>query len=212
MGLSLTDCNLIEGEAVPLVAEKGAVVTLGVTKIVRGDRSIRKPHDYFVNQCGFKRVLSMDAVDWEGCDRILDLNEPLPKCLESFADLIIDPGTLEHIFRSGQALENLVRMLKPGGVIYHHSPLNWIDHGFFNPCPALFFDTYKANSFEPIKVWTRSTGGPPQVWRYDPLKTRPHEKPGRWLIHCVAAKPTTHAGGFTVPTQGRYQHQWKGHR
>jgi len=115
-------------------------------------------HSAFVlESLGFDEVRTMDTSDFEGAEILLDLNQAeTPKELVGLADLILEAGTLEHVFHSPHAMRHLTRMVKPGGRIIHTSPAsNFIDHGFYSFSPTFFFDYYAANNFriERLEVW-----------------------------------------------------------
>lgn len=99
---------------------------------------------------GFDECSSMDVSDYEGADYIYDLNSnDLPENLAEAFDVIIDGGTIEHVFHIPNALNNIFKMLKKGGRIIHYSPsLGYIDHGFYMFSPTIFGDFYYENKFE----------------------------------------------------------------
>ena len=86
----------------------------------------------------------VDFTSETGHERIADLNYPhdLGK-----HDLVIDPGTLEHCFNIGQAFLNAANAVKVGGVICHLSPLDMMNHGFYNLNPTLFHDFFLQNGW-----------------------------------------------------------------
>lgn len=86
----------------------------------------------------------VDYVRERGCEMVADLN--YPQDLGQF-DFVIDPGTLEHCFSIGQAMMNAANAVKPGGRIFHISPMTMINHGFYNLCPTLFYDFYEQNGW-----------------------------------------------------------------
>jgi SAM-dependent methyltransferase len=101
-------------------------------------------------QLGFTALSVMDVSAFEGADLLFDLNSPEtpPHLLEQF-DVIIDHGTLEHVFHVPNALRNLFRMLRTGGRMIHSAPSgNFFDHGFYMFQPTLFLDFYSANHWE----------------------------------------------------------------
>jgi len=216
MSLNVADCRLIEGEALPLLGERETVLVLGVAK-VRFERQTPPidPWTYF-GGLGFERVITIDASAWEGCDQICDLNRVLPANLIECADLVVDPGTLEHVFNIRQALDNVARMLKVGGVAFHHNPLNWGNHGFYNLSPAFFHDAYEASGFDSVTCGSRTTGDDTaHRWHYRPEQTTilpgrtPNGKEQRHILHCIARKQTS-GSGINVPQQRRYtEHHWR---
>jgi hypothetical protein len=105
---------------------------------------------------GFQTVSVLDVSAFEGADIIFDLNncEP-PLDLEGKFDVIIDHGTLEHVFHFPNAINNVFKMLKKQGRLIISAPSNnFFDHGFYMFQPTLFQDFFAANnwSIESIKV------------------------------------------------------------
>lgn len=102
----------------------------------------------FFKSIGFQSVESCDVSEYEGSTHVLDLNQPVPKDFYNSYDVILDGGTLEHIFNLPQALKNIFHMLKTGGRIIHLSPSsNFVDHGFYMFSPMLFYDYYAVNKW-----------------------------------------------------------------
>lgn len=100
----------------------------------------------FFKLLGFKNINVMDISAYEGADIVWDLNTPVKDELCSRFDYIIDGGTLEHVFNVPTALNNISRMLKVGGKVYHYIPAaSYINHGFYSASPSLFTDYYRAN-------------------------------------------------------------------
>lgn len=95
-------------------------------------------------------IVVVDANAWGGEDRLLDLNWPLSQAdrkeIGQF-DLIVDPGTLEHCFNIAQAFDNVVQMLKPGGMVFHEAAISFPNHGFWSISPTAFFDYYQSKGF-----------------------------------------------------------------
>lgn len=104
----------------------------------------------FFKSLGFSEVKSLDASEYENADIIFDLNQDkIPKSLEESFDVIIDSGTLEHVFHLPNALSNIFKLLKLNGRIIHFSPSsNYMDHGFYMFSPTFFWDYYTENGFE----------------------------------------------------------------
>ena len=104
---------------------------------------------------------SMDISNYEGANLIYDLNNPID--LGRTYDLVIDGGTLEHIFNVPIALENISSLLKVGGKIIHFSPANnHMGHGFYQFSPELFASFYSTNN-----GYTDT-----QIFLYDPTKKK----------------------------------------
>lgn len=109
-----------------------------------------------------EELYALDVSDYENADIIADLNKPIPSELQGRFNLILDGGTLEHIFDIKQAMMNISLMLKPKGKIIHMSPTsNYIGHGFYSFSPELFFDYYLANKFVNLKAYICVQGADP---------------------------------------------------
>lgn len=106
----------------------------------------------FFKAVGFDTVESLDVSDFEKCDVIHDLNDPIPEKYHGQYDAIYDGGTLEHVFHFPNCLANIHKLLKPNGVIMHCSPShNHVDHGFYMFCPTVYHDYYTANNYKILK-------------------------------------------------------------
>jgi SAM-dependent methyltransferase len=95
---------------------------------------------------GLTEIVRLDCSDYEAPDEIFDLNEPAtPSHLVGRFDLVLDSGTLEHVFDVPAVLRHCLRMVKPGGRIIHLTPSsNCVDHGLYSVSPTLYADFYSA--------------------------------------------------------------------
>ena len=101
-----------------------------------------------------KSVQSLDYSDYENCDILQDMNKNInSKYYEKF-DVVIDGGTLEHVFNFPVAISNCMQMLKQGGSLFIFTMANnHMGHGFYQFSPELFFRTLnKDNGFEVVDV------------------------------------------------------------
>ncbi len=101
----------------------------------------------FFEMLGIHDYADMDKFDSDKPTYLHDLNLPIPGSLCDHYSLILDGGTIEHIFDVRQVLGNIVQMLKPGGCALHIGSYS-MDHGFYGLSPCLFYDFYSANGFE----------------------------------------------------------------
>ncbi len=101
----------------------------------------------FEDLCGAESCDALDVSDYQGAKIICDLNKEVPlDCLEKF-DVVIDAGTLEHLFITTTALSNIFSLLKPGGMYFFAAPCNgWVDHGFVQFSPTFYRDFAYRNS------------------------------------------------------------------
>ena len=182
MGLARAAVNLLLLEAARRPF-RGAVVTLGRQHVyVTGDevRAMARHHgvplqpvheelhrelhlaakgflsdDCLLQMIGFQRIVRVDYSDYEAPDAILDLNSPeTPDALRGAFDLVLDSGTIEHVFDIASAIRHCCRMVNVGGRIIHLTPSsNCVEHGFHSVSPTLFADFYAASRFEVNRVY-----------------------------------------------------------
>jgi SAM-dependent methyltransferase len=109
---------------------------------------------------GFEKVDIMDASDFEGASVIHDLNRPIPREMHELYDLVLDCGTLEHIFNFPTALESIMRITKVGGHILLSIPANnHCGHGFYQFSPELFFRVFSPDrGFELLRIYMNTEG------------------------------------------------------
>jgi len=110
--------------------------------------------DFLSKLLGVKQLTVVDASAYEGADVIHDLNQPIPESFKNKFDVVLDCGTLEHIFNFPTAVANLMQMTKVGGRLFISTPSNNLDgHGFFQFSPELMFRIFtKENGFELTRV------------------------------------------------------------
>lgn len=102
---------------------------------------------------GAGEVVSIDMSDYEGASIVHDMNLPLadrrPDLATQF-DLVIDGGTLEHVFNFPVAVANLMFLARKGGYILSANPANNLcGHGFYQFTPELMHRIYSAaNGFQ----------------------------------------------------------------
>lgn len=100
-------------------------------------------------------VTVLDMSDYEGADILHDLNTPVPTSWHGQYDVVIDGGSLEHIFNVPCAIANLGNLLKVGGTVFITTPANnQMGHGFYQFSPELMFRVFSAaNGFSLRNVW-----------------------------------------------------------
>jgi hypothetical protein len=101
----------------------------------------------------FFAPFEMQAIDYGGTStaRRLDLNRPAQ--LDRRFDVVINHGTAEHIFNIAQVFRTAHDYTLPGGFMIHESPFTgWVDHGFYNMQPTLFFDLAEVNEYSLIAM------------------------------------------------------------
>ncbi|MEC8044359.1 MAG: hypothetical protein VX130_07190 [Verrucomicrobiota bacterium] len=164
---------------------------------------------------GFNQVFIQDVSDYEGADILFDLNEPAPSELMSSFDLILDCGTIEHIFDVKQVFSNLFSMIRLHGIIIHFSPFNiWPEHGFYCYNPTLFKSIYIKNYFKinELSIYSIKDEKDWNFIRYEPSIMNP-DNSDYWKqkmgIFCVAKKVQKESS-LIVPQQEIYESKlWK---
>lgn len=81
-------------------------------------------------------------------DLELDISIPVMDKLRGVFDIVLDAGTMEHIFDIASCCRNIHDLARSGGVIIHISPVSWHNHAFFNFNPVTFDRIAKANHYE----------------------------------------------------------------
>jgi hypothetical protein len=99
---------------------------------------------------GAKVVESIDNSAYENATHIFDMNNPAPAHLHGNYSVLIDGGSLEHIFNFPQAITNCMNMIQVGGHYIGLSPANnFFGHGFYQFSAELFFRVFEPrNGFE----------------------------------------------------------------
>ena len=85
---------------------------------------------------GFDQYDDLDFTPVEGVTIVHDMNKPVPEEYHDRYDLIFEMGTMEHIFDVRSTFDNIIKMLKVGGTVFHLAPLNFLNHGFYNFSPG----------------------------------------------------------------------------
>ena len=103
--------------------------------------------DEFLRFLGAGEVVSVDHSDFEGATFLHDLNEPFPENMPGRFDLVLDGGTLEHVFNYPAALKHSLELLRVGGHFITVTPANGaMGHGFYQFSPELFFGVFNAQN------------------------------------------------------------------
>jgi SAM-dependent methyltransferase len=122
-----------------------------VNELMSGEKGYCEPLLKFL---GAQSVHSMDASNYEGASILHDLNETLPDSYRDQFSVVIDGGTLEHVFDFPTALKNCMKAVAPGGHFIGITPSNnLMGHGFYQVSPELFFRVFTpSNGFKIVKL------------------------------------------------------------
>ena len=106
---------------------------------------------------------SITAVDLHGTEKALKLDLNAPIDLKRQFHVVNNCGTLEHVFNVGLAFKTIHDHTLPGGFMIHQTPfIGWIDHGFYNFNPTLFWDLAAINNYH-ICVFLYAELNPPKT-------------------------------------------------
>jgi SAM-dependent methyltransferase len=153
-----------------LLAERADVTALlrnaGFTLSGTCERKLTDPAELYAEELfrvfGAKEITGIDASGYEGAQIVHDLNRPIPEALNSRFDLVLDAGTLEHIFNFPVAARSCLEMIRPGGRFICCSPgNNFCGHGFYQFSPELFYRLLSpANGYvlETCLIWEHIHG------------------------------------------------------
>jgi hypothetical protein len=101
----------------------------------------------------------VDKFDFDKPKILFDMQDEVDRKFCNKFNFILDSGTLEHIFDIKQVLSNIVKMTKLNGYVLHIIPThNFVNHGFYQCCPTLFYDFYKANGFKIVEAYIVEIG------------------------------------------------------
>jgi len=104
----------------------------------------------FFARLGARRADSFDYSDFESATVTHDMNEPIAAHHHEQYSVVLDSGSLEHIFNFPRAMQNCMEMVRLGGHFVAIAPANnFFGHGFYQFSPELYFTVLSAdNGFE----------------------------------------------------------------
>jgi hypothetical protein len=180
--------------------------------------------DLFFTQClGVSEVSTLDYSSYEGANILHDLSQPIPSDLMGRFDLVVEGGTLEHVFNFPMAITNLMQMTAVGGSVFALAVANNLcGHGFYQFSPEIIFRVFTAeNGFKLGKVLALCARYPGvelvpirEVFEVaDPalVGRRVGMVTGRPIVLCFEARRTADLPIFaTSPMQSDYSAAWVG--
>jgi hypothetical protein len=112
---------------------------------------------------GAGTVHSLDASNYEQAALVHDMNAPIEA--PGAYSMVVDFGTLEHVFNVPVAFDNVARLAGREGHILHVLPSNnFSGHGFYQFSPEFFFQIYAPErGYSDTRVFA-APGGSPDVW------------------------------------------------
>lgn len=190
------------------------------SRLFDGDPDLSKIASDFIHARTFFEMMSFD--DYVDIDNFEydqpalqhDMNMPVPDKFNDRFNLVVDGGTVEHIFNIPQVMNNIVQMLKLDGCVMHLASFD-MDHGFYGLSPCFFYDYYRANGFSDFSCYIMATDYSNVLEQYK--KHRPYfeydygmdlscllSTSSSWLIF-FAARKVKEMKYPLVPTQGMFE-------
>jgi len=226
MGFDINGIKLlIESKKLNINFEK--TLMIGRQEIHAEEKSVRKilktvslnihkyqHHKYAENLLAFlgsKQTDSIDINDFEGATIIHDLNVPINDALKNKYSLVIDGGSLEHVFNFPIAIKNCMELVKENGYFIGISPSNnFFGHGFYQFSPELYFRIFsEENGFKIVKIFLYLDKESTPIYEVvDPMIVRERVILSNSLptYLFVIAKKTTNRTPFETPIyQSDYQ-------
>ncbi len=168
---------------------------------------------------GAASVDSLDYSGYEGATMLHDLNIPVPRDWHEHFDVVVDGGSLEHVFNYPVALRSCMEMVKRDGDLVIITPSdNQCGHGFYQISPELLFRAFgEENGFSVTEVFLRiGTGPSPQIVPLtDPAETGKRQEirtTDSTLLYAVARRERVVPLFQAWPQQSDYVSTWRAGR
>ena|SRR5918993_2237525 len=171
--------------------------------------------DDLVRQLGADDVHSFDYSSYEGATHVHDFNRPIDPSAYGKYSVVMDGGSLEHVFNFPVAIENCMRMLRVGGHFLGLTPTNnYMGHGFYQFSPELYFRIFSPeNGFRVEHILLVQGAQTPRWFRVtDPETTKKRfgiEDSERSMLYVLATKVADVEPFTTAPLQSDYQAVWQ---
>ena len=148
---------------------RNAIKTFGFSFDERSiERIFTENNNYaeeFFLSLGAKEIHSLDISDYEGATHIHDMNQQIPEVLKAQYSVVIDGGSLEHIFNFPVALKNCMEMVQVGGYYLGLTPANnFMGHGFYQFSPELFFSIFSGSNGYALNCLIAHEDSPKAEW------------------------------------------------
>jgi hypothetical protein len=114
----------------------------------------------FFGLLGVRNVVAIDQSGYEGADLIVDLNRPLPPKHEGSVDFLYGGSVVDNIFNPATYLQNVARLLRPGGRLVDQTLLSQHHHPYTLLTPAWFQDFFTVNRFRSCTMYVAEYAEP----------------------------------------------------
>ena len=166
----------------------------------------------FFKKLGAERSDSLDASAYEDASIIHDMNLPLPTEHFSKYSVVIDGGSLEHVFNFPVAIKNCMNLIEKEGYYIGITPANnFLGHGFYQFSPELYYRIFSpANGFQVRKMYLYAGNKKAAFYEVlDPLELKQrvimaNSSPSYLFI--LAQKTEEKEVFKVVPQQSDYEH------
>lgn len=218
--LGVQDCHFTYDELIaflqrhglPFRAATSVRQTTGFKWAAAADRQrySRNVHQLtFFEVFGFDpaNVHALDVDEFEGATLIHDLNLPIMSAAEF--DVVLDSGTIEHVFSLKDSLFNVARLTKRGGRTILLSPADMLNHGFINVNAELFRDFFTSNGFRELAlkyILFPRNARTRHYLQFDPAALTTSVPAYNALVYGVYQKESDEQ--LRVPQQGYYGGLW----
>lgn len=170
----------------------------------------------FLRYLGAEKIDSLDYSAYEGANILQDMNLPLPQQLKGKYSLVLESGSMEHIFNFPQSIANCMEMVEEGGHLLIITPVNNImGHGFYQFSPEVFYRILNESNGFIIEQMLIFEYSPEEKWYQveDPKKVRCRvelmNSSATYL--CLRARRIKAQPLFTrFPYQSDYEDAWEG--
>lgn len=110
---------------------------------------------FLIDGLAVEKLDVMDYSSYEGANILHDLSRPIASELISKYDVVIEAGTLEHIFNFPVAVANLMSLVRVGGTLNVSAVSNnFCGHGFYQFSPELIFRVFTSeNGFDMSRLF-----------------------------------------------------------
>ena len=208
--LGVQEIRMSSKEVVSLIEEEGYSIDPDTKNAVISRQGIN--NNGFFSLLGIEDVSAMDINSEGGAGIIHDLNEPVPESLHGQFDFIVDGGTFDHILDIRTAFENVFKMLKPDGRIFHwNAASNYVGYAYLCLEPDLFLDYYLANRFADCQAYIAegphpSHQGPWEIYKFEGIHPLPF-KSSQYVMTLILAEKGPDSTFEIIPTQDQYRSQ-----
>jgi hypothetical protein len=156
---------------------------------------------FYAAVLGYRGIVAIDPSGQAGA-LPYDLNRKVSDALPQF-EVLINTGTIEHIFDQRQVWQTCHEITAPGGIMVHIAPMaGWFNHGFYTVQPTLLSDLAAANGYT-LEAIVFSQDFQPHETTMEELTRGSDPYAGNAMLHWAWRKGRRNTI-FQIPQQGYY--------